>query len=270
MNRTIRTLIGRHDLSTRMDEWRERLRETQYNDVLGHLVGFTGLDEDEVVFRCMRKLRGFGARGWFHDEWEWAAPDSPREIDWYYRAAQCYLFSNARRAPWGEVIEDVGSHGGPVLEFGCGIGHNLKPLLEAGVGRVAFYDHSHVQHAFCAYRARQWGFTVECHPAAEPGLGWPDQIKPNTYNTIILQDVLEHMPDYEPKLKVLLLALRSGGVVYERSPFTHPTNERVKKNKPMHMTATKPLGKVMKANGMKLLRKGDEGLHVWEKKVGKK
>lgn len=272
MNPTISKLIKRYDFADAMEEWRKRLRGEAYCGVLDHLVGFTGLDEDEVVFRCMRKrpYGEFGARGWFFGEWNWCDPGSPREIDWYYRVSHCYLFSNARRQPWAEVVDKVDANSGPVLEFGCGIGHNLKPLLDAGVGRVAFYEHSHVQHAFCAYRARQWGFGYYCHPAAAPGVDWMDSIKPETFNTIILQDVLEHMFDYVPTLLVLIKALRPGGKIYERSPFTPPSNSKAKSNKPFHMVATKPLGKVMKANDMRLVHRGTEGLQVWRKAVKKK
>lgn len=268
MNKRIRKLIKEHGFEDLMEQWRKKLSAPQHYDVLNHLVGFTGLDEDEVVFRCMRKKpMEFGARGWFFEEWSWSNPCGSREVDWHYRAAQNYLFSNARREPWDQLLENIGPKDGPVFEFGCGVGHNAKPLLDCGVGRVAFYEHNHLQHEFLAYRSNQWKTCLECHQATFPSSDWYTRIKTEVYNSIVCQDVLEHIPHHEQVLDVLVRSLRPGGKLYERSPFTPPNTPRVARNKPFHVQAAKPIGIMMKSCGLRLFKKGKDNFHIW-KKVG--
>lgn len=228
--------------------------EPELQAVVEDLCVFTGLSRNEVVFRMARKdKRVWGAKGWFYDEWDWHAPRSAREVAWFYKSSQSYLFSNARHPSWPAL-----KHLRPparVLDYGGGAGMNTVALARRGF-KVDYHDLSLIQSMFVGYRAMAHGLdgvhVISMHKRPLPLY----------YDYVVAQDVLEHMPDYRPELKLMVESLRVGGQLLERSPFKPKGHKR---GIPMHMEAPAPLAKEMKRLGMKLVQRWPENTNLWEK-----
>jgi len=247
---------------------REKMKSNpELVEVMEDLLLFTGLSEDEVFLRIARKPRGvWGAKGWFYEEWDFHAPVSPAEIEWFYRTAQSYIFTNARHPSWDQLHKVTE---GPILDFGGGAAMNTLALLKREFD-VIYHDLGTLQTEFATMRCKRHGYEQKC------GIPLRDQnfatikgvrtwhIGDETIATVVAQDVLEHLPDYRPTLLNLIRVLKPGGCILERSPFKPAGRKR---GIPMHMEAPVPLRKVMMANGMKMEWKGQYNAQLWRKVV---
>ena len=256
-------------LEAMIAETRVKMNENpELVEVLEDLISFTGLTEGEVLLRIAKKPRGvWGAKGWFYEEWDFHAPVSPTEIEWFYRSAQSYLFSNARHPSWDQLHMVTE---GPVLDFGGGAAMNTLALMRRGF-KVMYYDLGIAQTEFAKFRIeRHFDNSInggillpnyERRAAILEGVRtW--HLKGETMGTVVAQDVLEHLPDYRPVLRDLIRVLKPGGCLLERSPFRPKGHKR---GIPMHMEAPKPLRKVMENHGMTLERTGPHNTHLWRK-----
>lgn len=97
---------------------------------------------------------------------------------------------------------------GQVLDFGGGIGtHALAAAALGAVEHVWFVDLNPRNRAFVSWRAERLGLAdrLSCHrDVSDPGL-------PETFNTIVCLDVLEHLKDPAAQLKVFHNRLHHDG-----------------------------------------------------------
>ncbi len=270
MNKAIKKVLDEHlELRKPFAELKVGLRTEKHFDVLGDLMEFTGLDEDEVVFRVLKKNPSHmetKGRGWFWDEWKWHDPASSREIDWFYMCSQSYLFSNARKTFWEPLDEFLNPRKHQtVLDYGSGVGTNVLGLLERGFQQVAFYDIGVLQQRFLEFRVRKRKlYPSRAHPVGDVWSGKHMlQGFPGFYDAIILHDVLEHVPAYEKLLGKLINLLRPGGVIVERSAFRNEGSERLAKKLPFHLIEKVKLKNAMV--GMKLIGGHKDTARCWRK-----
>ncbi|MGA2032738.1 MAG: class I SAM-dependent methyltransferase [Thermoguttaceae bacterium] len=127
--------------------------------------------------------------------------------DWV--AAEAHPEKYACRKPWLPL-----DRAARILDFGCGWGHQLLSLWSAGYRNIEGVEISQEQ-AQCATHASGDRVAVHC---AEGREFLAD--KRETYDLIILNDVLEHIPVNEavPSLAVIREALAPGGRVAVRVP----------------------------------------------------
>lgn len=253
-------------------ELRKNLASEAYRNVLADLVAFTGFDADEVCFRAAKKIIcGFGARGWFNEEYDFFSPRNPAEYAWYYRASQVYVFTNSRKKWWGLINELKPEHQ-PVLDYGAGIGQNILELYYRGFRDCWFFEIGALQANFFRFRMQRHGFEPQViNPYHE---GKFDSIhcipKSKSFGAIVLQDILEHVPNYEGLLVHLCDCLRPGGIIIEHSPFA--TVQKTDGIYPhMHLADTVGLRKIMAREKMKILKifpqdgKAKSEIRIWEK-----
>jgi SAM-dependent methyltransferase len=108
-----------------------------------------------------------------------------------------------------ELARYRGTHGGRLLEIGCGTGDFLAVAREAG------YDVTGVEVSEAAAaeaRGRVAGAEVVAGELAEAGL------TPGTFDVCVLWDVLEHARDPVDLLRAVHALLRPGGVVALATP----------------------------------------------------
>lgn len=237
--------------------FQKQLEGKNYRNVLDDLEAFTGFTRKEICERSIKKVRfGFGAKGWFNEEFAYFNPQTKAEFDWFYRAGQIYLFSNARRHHWTE-IDCLGVQDQPILDYGAGIGQNVLEFHERGLKDSWYFELGSLQAEFFKFRMRRHGHEPK---VIEPYFGGRFdttgclQSAPS-FRTIIAQDVFEHVVDYLPILKALVGKLETGGKLIEHSPFARvPFNPKVRNERStrVHLVDAYNLKKCMVALGMRV------------------
>ena len=258
MNEAIqKMLVDRPDWRRKVEETKVKLRSGAHFDVLEDLAGFTGLSEDEIAFRVLRKYPDrCAARGWFFEEWEWHDPKTAAEINWFYKCSQSYIFSNARKGFWKPLDEYLRpKKHKAVLDYGSGVGTNVLGLIERGFQEVAFYDVGILQQEFLRFRVQKRKlYPNMAYPVGDVWSGGH-----MLYDAIVLHDVLEHVPQYEKLLGRLIDLLRVGGVIVERSAFGSTTDTK----KPFHLPTKIQIGKAMV--GMEFVDGHKDVARCWRK-----
>jgi SAM-dependent methyltransferase len=96
-----------------------------------------------------------------------------------------------------------------VLEIGCSVGGILVPFLESG-SSVQGFD----------YDSRYLDYGNKYNPALNLRLGGIDSLKSETikYDLILINHVLEHLPDPEYALQLIQGSLKANGTVYVSVP----------------------------------------------------
>ena len=254
--------------------FKSTLNRPAYRHILDDLEAFTGFSKDEICLRGIKKKRfGYGAAGWFNEEFAYFNPQTNVEYDWFYRASQIYLFSNSRRHCWDE-IDVLTAKDQPILDYGAGIGQNVLELNYRELKDAWYFELGSLQTEFFQFRMRRHGFEPKVimpyHAGKFDPIGCLSQAP--MFRMIILQDVLEHIRGYERILEGLIARLVSGGRIIEHSPFsiqdnTKITNERTTR---MHLVDKVGLDRCMKSLGMKLESEGEKGpkgfgVRTWKK-----
>lgn len=228
----------------------EGARKPAYRNVLEDLSAFSGFTPREILERAVKKTEfGFGARGWFNEEFAYFNPRTPQEHDWFYRAGQIYLFSNARKAFWPGVL-GLGKEDQPILDYGAGIGQNVLELYHRGVAGAWYFEIGALQTEFFRFRARRHGFEPKIvepfHKGRFDPVGCLSALP--LFRTILLLDVLEHVPDYPRILTGIAARLESGGKLVEHSPFASkkcPARGGKESRTRVHLVDSSGLAKVM-------------------------
>ena len=116
----------------------------QYHGVYSDLLAYTGLSPADLEKRLERREH-------FHFEGEhaWWDPKSVGELTWFYRSSVSYLFANADHPQESEIIAQLESEDGPVLDYSGGVGSTVLGLAAKnischyfgiGVQEVAFAE----------------------------------------------------------------------------------------------------------------------------------
>ncbi len=205
-----------------------------FNDVLDDLVAFTGLTLAQVMERVKRTPLNH-----YQSEFRWHSPRDFRELSWYYRVTYGYLFGNAAHPYWSK-LDFLDPSVGPVLDYGGGVGNNVITLAERGFD-VHYTEISLIQESFLRFRAARRGLDIEIIEPYADGAFDPVGCIDDPFGAIILQDVLEHVPDYQILLGHLIAQVKPGGYIIENSPF----NE-LAPNIDIHLSATVPLESAMR------------------------
>lgn len=256
--RTFRILFQIHTrtvilaVDQRGDDFMRRLKEDKnqiYNGVYEDLKMFTGLQEKDLEERLMMRPRYH-----YKSEFLWHAPRNNQELTWFYRTTFSYLFDNASHQYW-EKLDYLKGRAQTVLEYAGGIGHNAIPLLKKGFD-VDYFEISLIQSAFVEFRAKR--HNLDRLKIIRPFVN--DRFDPvnsitKTYDAIILQDVLEHIPDYHLLLRYLIGHLKPGGFIIEQTPFEEDPNAPAID---IHLKPSMPLKEAM--TGMEPIER-----NIWRK-----
>jgi len=200
-----------------------KLRRPQFVNVLDDLIDFSGLPENSVLQHIIAS--GLKVR----NELKFVNPKGEHveaELKLFYRCCREYLFLNAYREAWS--MFDRVKFKGPILDFAGGMGNDSVWLFKQGYD-VDYFEISIIQKDFMRFRI------------------WKNNLKINIvndfrkYNTILLRDVIEHVPDYNKLLTNLSGYLNPGGLILEQTPWNTD-----KRSSPLHFREKTPLKKVFK------------------------
>ncbi|MGB2879523.1 MAG: methyltransferase domain-containing protein, partial [Candidatus Omnitrophota bacterium] len=239
-----------------LDDWvldeglpEKMVSDPGYNSVIDDLLIFTGLSREHLYDRLIRKPRTMTH---YRSEFKWHAPKDINELAWFYRCSYSHLFCNASHPYWTK-LDFLAPDVGRVLDYAAGVGNNVIELAERGF-EVDYLEINIIQEAFTRFRAGRRGLKNLnfISPVVNGKLDPIGCIK-STYGAIILQDILEHVPDYQVLLSHLIDHLKLGGYIIESSPL-----EEGKDEIDIHLKQTVPIETAMK--GMKRLKE-----NIWQK-----
>ena len=247
-------------MSCTYEEMRSTLASDNLSNVLEDLKEFTGLSEEEILKRVMRKPKTLeiSASGWFDEEYAFYKPVSEAELRWFYLTSQSYLFSNSRKGPWLPVFE-LTEKDQPILDYGAGIGINVLFLTKRNI-KCWYFEIGYLQTLFFQHRMMKRGLSCDFLPVKTD---WKE-FSNGYFKTIILQDVLEHIPNYETLLVNLISSLQRGGKIIEESPFMKRGWGGLAPKK-MHLPDKVGLHKLMNREGMVLEKTNFHTVRYWRK-----
>jgi len=239
------------------------IRSPDYQKIVQDLVAYTGLSFDEV---CQRIVLKADQRRHFVEEFKWENPSSINELNWFYRSNRGYLFGNAARPVWSMLdILDPKVHS-PVLDFGGGVGNNSLWLAEQGF-QVIYFDISIIQSDFVRFRAmqRELGLFSILQPYCQGRFNFIESL-PMGVRAVVMQDVLEHLPNYRTVLAAIVERLHVGGLIIEYSPFNGKSQgKKIPRYSPVHFVEEYPLEKAMTELKMEKTELGRYPATVWRK-----
>lgn len=245
-----------------MKEFLEKAKDPKYHNVIQELVDFTGLPKEDVVRRVLLK-ENRKDQPWFNKEFTHFAPETPEQYAWFYAAAQSYVFTNARKPYW-DFLDQSGlfpdvmgmNNQTRTLDFGAGIGQNCLELLKRGY-LVDYFDLGHIQRVFYSYRLARRGYDATFSEILLPydSIYRFDPLEAiyRQYDVILLPHVLEHIPDYEKTLEVLIKMLRVGGHILEHSPFRTKAYDKQPTRPNMHLPEKTRVSDIMERNKVELV-----------------
>lgn len=188
--------------------------------VVDDLATYTGKKTAEVSEHL---LLGNPAKQTLADAWREANPETPAEVDDYYKAQEAYIYDlawfNAHPSYWAQN-RSLLELSGRIVDFGGGIG-----TLSIALGRrgceVAYVDLPSPQRTFAEWRFARQDYPISVHDSLDT-VGEVD--------AIVATDTMEHIhPDALPSLAGKMFdALRDGGRAYTINKFFDSGDE------PMH------------------------------------
>ncbi|MEV4091076.1 class I SAM-dependent methyltransferase [Streptosporangium saharense] len=140
------------------------------------------------------------------ETWKLADPRSAKEVAAFFRASTAYLYNLAIWQASGNRPDYVSAaipalldhRVRTVLDYGCGIGNDTLPLLEAGFD-VTGCDYDSPSTRFLRWRLRRHGLDVV---VVEPGVDVP------VADALWIIDTLDHLADLDAALGALLRRVR--------------------------------------------------------------
>ncbi len=227
----------------------EMYTDPLYSNVIKDVEEFTGLTGDDLKKRLMLEPEYTN-----YSEFKWHSPKSHNELTWFYRCCYSYLYDNAGHHFW-KKLDFVKPEHGRILEYAGGIGHNTIPLAERGC-EVDYLEIGIIQSAFVRYRLDKRGLkNVNFVNLYVDGKFDPVNCVTEKYGVIILQDVLEHIPNYHIVLRHLIDHLEPNGYILEQTPFEEDVTAD---DIDIHLRPSMPMEEAMV--GMKKIER-----NIWQK-----
>lgn len=202
------------------------------------------------------------ARAALAAEWEALSPSTPSEVAAFYRDSKCLgadleaFHTHPDRLKWTEILVHLAKNvAGPdpespgavsAIDIGCGAGHDLRALKDAGVADVYGVE----PNDDLRYELVEAGFHVR----------WTvDDVPVETADLLSCFDVLEHVVDPESFLGGIAKRAKIGAVLVETCA-THDTNT------PLHLQANRGWhpGRVLEQHGWERIGES-ERVRIWRR-----
>ena len=212
---------------------------------------FTGLTLEKIYAIADKKeVKGHT------EQFNFFAPKTRSELEWFYMSNNAYLFAFLRRKP-GDAVrkifrEYVGSGKRPIiLDFGGGIANDLFSLYEINSEFFPiFVELNILQLEFVKWRSQKYNTKI----MAISGREFIDKIGFMSPDILILMDIVEHLYDYPSTLKPILDRMPKFSHIIEHTPFG--TNDF-----DIHMKDKYGFQDFLNKNGFNKLEE-----HIWRKR----
>lgn len=199
-------------------------------------------------------------------EWRQNPPQTPDAIHRFYRTSERLgddleaWHQTPERQSWTTMLVHVARESGAktIVDIGCGAGHDLIALHEAGLGaqltgvepNSASVDH-----------IQQWALTLPRHQA--PGIYvYRDEYSApiESADLLVCIDVFEHVPDPESFLGGIASRAPLGCLLFE----TCPTHDH---STPLHLEANRGWhpGRTLEAHGWEQIDNAEGRVRVWRR-----
>jgi len=207
------------------------------------------------------------ARADLASEWQAANPQTPAEIEAFYRTARHYRadldawHQTPERTSYTEMLVHVARESGAqnVVDIGCGAGHDLKAIRAAlpDVVVCGVEPNDALRDDLFEYFSDR-----RTNP---PSTHWlvatdADAAPIETADLLVCIDVLEHLPDPEAFLGGIAQRAPINCLLFETAP-THDTST------PLHLASNRGWhpGRVLERHGWRLVDKGADHVRVWRR-----
>ena len=191
------------------------------DDDLDDLASFTGMTREA----CLSRLRSYSMAE-HSAAWRRADPRTPDEILAFYTSTDLYIWelmqwhaSPARAPYWAALrrfVETYPPQAGwsRVYDFGCGVGTDALFLASKGY-QVTAVDVGGPTLEFARHRSERRGLDVTF---LESSSTLPEP--PGTFDAIVCFDVFEHLHNPLLAARLLIAALRQGGLILQNGNFS--------------------------------------------------
>lgn len=220
--------------------------------LLQEMIEYTGLEKKEIdnlMKYSMDKIA---------NEWKEINPKTESEITDFYRNVQWYIYDlaeyNCNPACMVRREEIASKASGRILDYGAGIGTHLIDVHERGKKGLNYVDLRGKTWDFAEWRFKQRDMKVKMME--------PDELE-GKYDTILLLDILEHIPKWKRVLKMLVKQhLNEKGTLFITDTFLDKENDIREKAYPQHSK----LGRGELRKYLDKLLKGRKVIYyLWEK-----
>ena len=186
-------------------------------NVIEELCEFTGLSRQVVEARAIHRNPLWPDH---RKEWTLFHPSTPAEVDWFYRASNTYLLTNARHV-CPRVLLDKIPTGARVLDFGGGSGNMSFALAERNDCKVVYYDLNELQKAFVRYVTRKHVLSIEVLEWADAPHKFPigSMYPRRNFDAVVALDVFEHIPKYPEYIEQITSNMVPGSRMFVIAPF---------------------------------------------------
>lgn len=237
-------------LSYRVQRFFNKLKKNKKENfhVVDDLLGFTGLDEEQLALKIV------GTRKRLKEEFDSYRVNTKEESLFFYTFSNEYLFHNADRKYW-DKLNLIAFNDQPVLDYGAGIGQNSIGLYKKGL-QVWYHEVNIIQREFMKYRKKKNNYR-HIHILERYNLKIPYDNIGGGFRSIVLCDVLEHIPYYSDTLLYLIERLVRNGKIIENTPFKNDGEDS------LHLSMYVSLDEAMK--GMKKVKNLSKYANLWIK-----
>jgi 2-polyprenyl-3-methyl-5-hydroxy-6-metoxy-1,4-benzoquinol methylase len=195
-------------------------------DLLTDLIEYTGLSRKTIINRCNKGSE------LIRDEWNKVQPKTAEEITKFYRNTPNYIYD---LTPFHYIIFAAKMNmndrlEGKVLDYGAGIGTSLLLAWNRGLRDLTYVDLKGKTWDYAKWRFNKWGAEVKMLDAEY------DIDKLETYDSIICEEVLEHVPDWKELAFRLIKMMNEGGFFFIKTRFSDH-NPALRNSHPMHLSS---------------------------------
>jgi hypothetical protein len=184
---------------------------------------YTNQDKKTVIDKCLSSQEDL------QEAWEKITPTTPEEMIKFYRNTPYYIYDLTlwhykvfqRKFDVSDKLVE------PVLDYGAGIGTNLLLAWERGLRDLTYVDLKGKTWDYALWRFKKYNATITMIDSIE------EYETLGMYNSLICEEVLEHIPNWEDTARMLINHMNLGAIYFIKTTFQ---NMNPSGKHPMHLS----------------------------------
>ena len=196
--------------------------------VIYDLMEYTDQSKKEVSQKCLSAVYDLA------EEWEKLNPQTTEEITDFYRNSPYYIYDLTlwHYKIFQKKVDVVDRMKDNLLDYGAGIGTNLILAWAGGLRNLTYVDLRGNTWDYAEWRFKKHDMDVTMIDAEK------DLNKLDMYDSLICEEVLEHIPEWEKTALMLISHMHIGAIYYIKTTFQNMASSEAH---PMHLnTDTHP------------------------------